>query len=74
MEGGTCRHAAPANREFCTAVAEWAFHRRGVLRASHLRHHRVGETEQPAAYRVSDELVFSLDIEELVEGSWQPYG
>lgn len=67
------RYAEPANREFCTAITEWAFHERGVLRTSNLRHHRVGEADQPAAYRVSDQLEFSLVIEELVSGTWQPY-
>ena len=71
--GSCCRHAEPANREFCTAVTEWAFRERGVLRASNVRHHLSGHTQQPEAYRVSDDLVFSLDIAELVRGIWQPY-
>ena len=68
-----CRHAVPGNREFCIAVAQWLFHERGLLRPSNMRHHKVGETERPEAYRVSDELEFSLDLQELVQGRWQPY-
>lgn len=107
------------NREFAAAVSEWAFHERGVLRASSVRHHPVGSavqvrtggrchncvfaghgstlqplgaatgsflsqtfeldhsthpvTPQPDVYRVSDEVVFSVDIQELASGGqWRP--
>ncbi|KAK9794636.1 hypothetical protein WJX73_004381 [Symbiochloris irregularis] len=67
------KHAAPGNRELCIALVQWVFHLRGQLWTSGLRHHRVGETQTPAHYRVSDELEVSLDIKELVGGVWQPY-
>ena len=35
----------------------WAFHERGHLKAGALTHHKQGEQEEPAIYRITDQLV-----------------
>ena len=61
------------NTEFCAEVTKWAFHERGVLRVSNVHHNKVGSTEQPDWYRITDDLQFALDIHEYSGGSWKPY-
>ncbi|KAL0792058.1 hypothetical protein Bca101_063435 [Brassica carinata] len=38
-----------------------------------LVHHRVGEADEPAIYRIKDDLVFSVEILEWSGNSWEPY-
>lgn len=61
------------NAEFCTEVAKWAFHQRGMLRVSNVHHNKAGSAEQPDWYRITDDLDFALDIHELSDGAWKPY-
>lgn len=61
------------NEAFCTEVAKWGFHERGVLLLTNMSHHLVGEHEQLTWYRVSDDIDFSVNIQELVDGRWQPF-
>ena len=60
------------NAGFVGDVARWAFSERGVLRASALRH-RVGGELSPALYRINDEVVVELDIEECTSGQCNPF-
>jgi oligosaccharyltransferase complex subunit beta len=65
---------APAgNEEFATSITRWLLHKRGVLKFGDLRHRHPGGTEQPAAYRIKDDAEFEVHVQELVDGSWQPY-
>ncbi|PNH04740.1 Dolichyl-diphosphooligosaccharide--protein glycosyltransferase subunit [Tetrabaena socialis] len=65
--------AGSANRAFCLTLALWAFQERGVLVASNLRHHLLGSDEQPAGYRVNDEVEFAVDVMEVTGGVAKPY-
>ncbi|KMQ98154.1 protein mo25 [Lasius niger] len=44
----------------------------GVIRVSAVHHHRVGESQPPAAYTIMD-VVYSIDVEQLSGGKWVPY-
>ncbi|DBA85955.1 hypothetical protein WJX77_012239 [Trebouxia sp. C0004] len=61
------------NEAFCTEATKWGFHERGVLLLTNMSHHLVGEHEQLTWYRVSDDIDFSVNIQELVDGQWQPF-
>ncbi len=63
------------NVEFCDDISKWTFREKGVLRMSNLRSHKLGEEKigQPYMYRVQDEIVFMIDIEEYIDGVWRPY-
>jgi oligosaccharyltransferase complex subunit beta len=68
-----CSFAKTGNEEFLVELTRWAFHERSVLRVSNLRHHPPNSTEQPSRYRITDEVVFEVDIAQYKDGSWQPY-
>jgi oligosaccharyltransferase complex subunit beta len=81
MEGGPalgkrpvwCSYAKTGNEQFLVELTKWAFHQRSVLKVANLRHHPPNSTEQPSRYRITDEVVFEVDIAEYKDGSWQPY-
>lgn len=68
-----CSGVSAGNEAFCTEVTKWGFHERGVLLLTNMSHHLVGEHEQLTWYRVSDDIDFSVNIQELVDGRWQPF-
>jgi len=43
------------------------------VQAGNLVHHRVGETDEPAIYRIKDDLEFSVEIYEWSGKSWEPH-
>jgi hypothetical protein len=43
------------------------------VQASNVRHHKVGESEEGAVYRIKDEVEYSLDIQEWDGTKWAPY-
>ena len=43
------------------------------MQFGNLRHRHPGAAEQPAAYRIKDDAEFEVHVQELVDGSWQPY-
>ncbi|KAI3789676.1 hypothetical protein L2E82_02478 [Cichorium intybus] len=44
-----------------------------VCKAVNVRHHRVGETDEPASYRINDELEYLVEIYEWSGSNWEPY-
>ena len=68
-----CSGVSAGNEAFCTEVTKWGFHERGVLLLTNMSHHLVGEHEQLTWYCVSDDIDFSVNIQELVDGRWQPF-
>ncbi|KAI3700784.1 hypothetical protein L2E82_45422 [Cichorium intybus] len=54
--GSSNKYAKSGNQQFATEISKWVFHERGHLKAVNVRHHRVGETDEPAIYRINDEL------------------
>eukprot|EP00897_Mesotaenium_endlicherianum_P009771 jgi/Mesen1/8822/ME000053S08219 len=61
------------NRELAVELSKWTFHERGHLKAVNLRHHKTGEQDEPAMYRVSDYCDFSVEIHEWTGKEWRPY-
>lgn len=66
-------YSVSGNEAFCTEVTKWGFHERGVLELDGMHHHLVGQDEQLSWYRIRDDIDFSVNIHELVDGRWQPY-
>ncbi|KEP64923.1 UNVERIFIED_CONTAM: dolichyl-diphosphooligosaccharide--protein glycosyltransferase [Hammondia hammondi] len=62
-----------ANLRVCEELLLWTFNRRGVLRWSNLKHFKPGETVSPHMYRMKDDIVFSVDLHQLVNGLWHPF-
>lgn len=61
------------NEELSTSLTQWVFKEKGVLRVSSVKHHRMGETNPPAAYTIKENLVYTINIEEMSNGKWQPF-
>ena len=62
------------NRDTATAISKWVFGETGRLRVASVKHHLEGETQPPEqAYTITEPVVYSITIEELVEDKWQPF-
>lgn len=61
------------NQEVAVAISKWVFGETGRLRVASVSHHKEGETKPPQAYTITDPVVYTIAIEQLVEGSWKPF-
>jgi len=63
------------NHKFCSEVTKWAFREKSVLRWDNLTSHKVGEEHigTPYMYRMKDDIVFKIDIQQYADGKWTPY-
>ncbi|KAL5557235.1 hypothetical protein UlMin_039471 [Ulmus minor] len=71
--GSSHKYEKSGNKQFVTELSKWVFHERGHLKAVNLRHSKVGETDEPAIYRIKDDLEFHFEIYEWSGKSWEPY-
>ncbi|XVF17825.1 hypothetical protein REPUB_Repub10bG0158000 [Reevesia pubescens] len=71
--GSPDKYEKSGNEQFVTEISKWVFHERGHLKAFDLRHHKVGETDEPAMYRIKDDLKISVEIYEWSGKNWEPY-
>jgi len=67
---GGQRFEKSGNQDLANALSQWVFKERGVLRVGEVEHHEHGETKPPQAYTVTDDVEFSVEIEELRNGKW----
>jgi len=61
------------NEYLTDELSKWVFKERGVLRASNVTHHKVGEKHEPQTYTIKDRIEYSLTIEEWSGAKWIPY-
>jgi len=62
------------DNEFLTdELSKWVFKERGVLRASNVSHHKVGEKSEPPTYTIKDRIEYSLILEEWNGAKWVPF-
>ncbi|KAM7516285.1 hypothetical protein LguiA_005868 [Lonicera macranthoides] len=71
--GCTDKYGKSGNEQFVTELSKWVFHERGHLKAVNVRHHKVGETNEPAIYRITDDLEYAVEIYEWSGRKWEPY-
>ncbi|XP_043713103.1 dolichyl-diphosphooligosaccharide--protein glycosyltransferase 48 kDa subunit-like [Telopea speciosissima] len=71
--GSSTKFEKSGNEQFVTELSKWVFHERGHLKAVNVRHNKVGETGEPAIYRINDDLEYSVEIYEWSGTSWVPY-
>lgn len=70
---GGQKYLKSGNEAVATMIARWVFKENGVIRVSSAHHHRVGESEPPAAYTIMDDVVYSIDVQKLAGDKWIPY-
>ncbi|KAL4180493.1 hypothetical protein AMTRI_Chr13g125540 [Amborella trichopoda] len=71
--GSSTKHEKSGNEQFVTEISKWVFHERGHLKAVNVKHQKVGETNEPAIYRITDDLEYSVEIYEWTGDDWKPY-
>ncbi|CAH9105627.1 unnamed protein product [Cuscuta europaea] len=71
--GSTTKFEKSGNEQFVTELSKWIFHERGHLKVVNLKHHKIDEKEEPAGYRIKDDLEVSVEIFEWFGNSWVPY-
>ncbi|KAL9245993.1 hypothetical protein vseg_019582 [Gypsophila vaccaria] len=71
--GTAIKHEKSGNEQFVTELSKWIFHERGHLKALNVKHHKVGETNEPSMYRINDDLEYSVEVYEWSGTSWEPY-
>ncbi len=69
----TKKHERSGNEALSQALTQWLFKEKGVLRVVEVKHHKVGEKNPPSAYTIKQNIVYSIKIEEVVNGKWQPF-
>lgn len=72
VHGGK-KHDKSGNEALAKALTQWVFKETGVLRAGNISHHKKGELLAPEAYTILDEVVYSIEVEILKDGSWVPF-
>ncbi|VDP31294.1 unnamed protein product [Soboliphyme baturini] len=70
--GTTKMHEISGNEQLAVALSRWVFKKTGVLRVVSLDHHRVGEKKPPQAYTITDNVEYSIVIEQLENDKWVP--
>lgn len=67
-------HKQAGNRAVSEAISQWVFGESGRLRVASVHHNKEGEINPPEqAYTITDPVVYTIAIEELVQGKWQPF-
>lgn len=72
LSGGK-KYEKSGNEVVADAMAKWVFKESGVIRVSSVNHQKIGEKEPPAAYTVMDDVVYTINIEQLSGDKWIPY-
>ncbi|KAF5738175.1 Dolichyl-diphosphooligosaccharide-protein glycosyltransferase [Tripterygium wilfordii] len=73
QKAGNPKYEKSGNEQFVNEISKWVFHERGHLKAINISHREVGEADEPAMYRIKDDLEFSFEIYEWSGKSWEPY-
>lgn len=71
--GSAKTYGKSGNEDFIAQLTEWTFQEKGVLRVVGHSHHKANETEQLDWYRVKDDIVYDVDIEEYRNNKWVPF-
>ena len=75
LDGNAKTFAASGNALFSIELIRWAFQSRGLLRHTKVHHYLADDVTktQPTAYRVGQELTYTVSIEEWNGRDWVPY-
>ncbi|KAJ2826304.1 oligosaccharyl transferase glycoprotein complex, beta subunit [Coemansia furcata] len=66
-------HEGGANKQFTTDVSKWVFQEKAVLRETAHRHYLASTGERPEHYRISNEIVYEIDLSVYHDDAWHPY-
>ncbi|KAH8344684.1 hypothetical protein KR067_003348 [Drosophila pandora] len=67
-------HKQAGNRAVAESISQWVFGETGRLRVGSVQHNKEGERLPPEqAYTITDPVVYTIAIEELVDGQWRAF-
>ncbi|CAB3404261.1 unnamed protein product [Caenorhabditis bovis] len=70
----TEKNVVSGNAQLIDAITKWVLKENGVLRVKSVNHHKQGESKPPAQeYTITDDVVYTIEIEELKNGAWVPF-
>lgn len=67
------RFEKSGNQDLAVSLSQWVFKEKGVIRVAGIDHHKVGEKKPPVAYTIKEDIIYSIKIEEVVNGKWVPF-
>nr|CAG4635437.1 EOG090X05EE [Artemia franciscana] len=70
---GGKKYNSSGNKAVSDAISRWVFKEEGVLRVGKINHHKAGEQHPPSAYTISEDVVYSIEIEKLEGDKWVPF-
>ncbi|XP_026468589.1 dolichyl-diphosphooligosaccharide--protein glycosyltransferase 48 kDa subunit-like [Ctenocephalides felis] len=70
-QGGTAKKSG--NKDVAISLSQWVFRERGQLRVKSVNHHNENEKVPPPSYTIMDPVVYTIQIQELVNGKWEPF-
>jgi len=65
-------HEKAGNEDVAKSISLWAFKHSGVLRYGNVQHHLAKTKTIPKEYTITEDVEYSIDIEELKNGKWVP--
>ncbi|KAJ2490662.1 oligosaccharyl transferase glycoprotein complex, beta subunit [Coemansia sp. RSA 2050] len=66
-------HATGANKQFTTDISQWVLQEKAVLRETGHRHYLASTGLWPEHYRISNEIVYEIDLSVYRDDAWHPY-
>ncbi|KAL9642317.1 hypothetical protein ABK040_007315 [Willaertia magna] len=77
VNGDIIKYSKSGNEKFSKELFKWAFQLKGLLRHNNVHHYLVEDQNktQPTMYRVSQELIYTVQIQEWngIQNEWTPY-
>lgn len=68
------RSEVSGNALLCDHLTRWTFKESGVLRVRNVSHHKVGESIARTEYTITDDIVYTIDIEtKTADDIWEDF-
>jgi oligosaccharyltransferase complex subunit beta len=66
-------HDQSGNLNVINSVSKWVFGESGQIRVKSVSHHKEGEKQAPASYTIIEPVVYTIEIEQLIDGQWRDF-
>lgn len=71
--GDNTVHDQSGNINVVNAISKWVFGESGQIRVASVKHFKEGEKKAPASYTILEPVVYTIEIEQLINGQWKPF-
>lgn len=61
------------NQDVANSLIKWVFGEQGRIRVENVAHHLEGQKTAPPFYTITEPVVYTISISELVNGLWKPF-